>query len=90
MFNGKHLGELELGMVHLSVITRSISLQMVHLVFLWARFIDHGQEIGLLDDTSCHLALIPSGYSSLGTHVEVSLPQDLPTYSNLKCTCLLY
>lgn len=32
---------------------------------LEASTIYHGQEIGLLDDISCHLALIPSGYGLL-------------------------
>lgn len=52
-------------MVYLSAISRSMSLQNVHLAILEARNLYHGPEIGLFDDTSCHLALIPSEYSSL-------------------------
>lgn len=45
------------GVEYLMGITRSIALQHV-------RGLYYGQEIGLLDDISCHLALIPSGYQS--------------------------
>ena len=50
------------GMIYLSVITRNILQQNVLVFCLWARYLYHGQEIGLLDDMSCHLALILSGY----------------------------
>lgn len=53
---------------------------IIHLVFLEARSLyHHGQEIGLLDDISCHLALIPSEYQMTPNPRGVFRPQR-PTY----------
>lgn len=41
-------------MIYPSVITRNILQQNVLVFFLWARYLYHGQEIGLLDDM-CHV-----------------------------------